>query len=582
LLSVPDGREVRHVQYEEALNHWCLHCRMALKRDGDRYTFFKRPWDGGEQKLIGTLMSSEPLTSFHFSRDFTALAYALGRKLYVKFPAQWASPPRLLGEHTVEMGDLSLSDNGQRLAAMDKSGEIRIWETASLSGRPLRVLPAPAVTKGGWGVRYSAAGRWVVNETPVGGHHFLRLWDLTAPPGAGPLILRTKAANIQPGDTDPLDRGFAAIDFGSKKRLLFWPLPHSHPRVFEWPEGVIGRVAFTADGATLVAAKPEGDLRAWPLSPEVTAPFRVLPSANEGPLIAAAPARREIAVLSKGRLQIIGVDGGEPRELEGLPKNNFVIAFAFSPDGQRVAAAPIRGPARDKRIRVWDLESGAAQVLEPVPNAGDQLKGGFGGLSFVGEDRIVAGSFDNGLMLFDLRDGKGKVLSSVINNVLAIDRSGRVGVGLACDDKNPGCGIFRFGLDGSAPVPLPYRAEGEGFLALDPSGTVVASTGPEDTIQIGPISGGEPHLLFGHRGVVGYLAFSPDGKWLASLENDQTVRLWPVPDVKQVPPHKRSHEEFLATVRTFTNVRAVPDAKSPNGWKLEPGPFPGWQTAPHW
>jgi hypothetical protein len=31
-----------------------------------------------------------------------------------------------------------------------------------------------------------------------------------------------------------------------------------------------------------------------------------------------------------------------------------------------------------------------------------------------------------------------------------------------------------------------------------------------------------------------------------------------------------------------TNVRAVPDAKSPNGWKLEAGRFPGWQNTPHW
>jgi len=52
--------------------------------------------------------------------------------------------------------------------------------------------------------------------------------------------------------------------------------------------------------------------------------------------------------------------------------------------------------------------------------------------------------------------------------------------------------------------------------------------------------------------------------------------------VNQVPPHKRSHEEFLATLRTFTNLRAVPDEKAPNGWKLEAGAFPGWQTAPHW
>jgi WD40 repeat protein/predicted Ser/Thr protein kinase len=589
LLSVPDGREVRHVKYEEALNHWCLLCRMALKRDGDRYTFFKRPWDGGEQRLIGTLVPSEPFgpKTLHFSRDFSALAYAIGRKLYVKSPAQWASPPRLLGEHTVEIVGLSLSDDGRRLAAMDKSGEIRIWDPASTSGRPLRVLPAPAATKEGWGVvdleeygvRYSAAGRWLVSEMPVGGRDFLRLWDLTAPPGAGPPILRTKSANLLLGDTDPLDRGCAAIDQGSQ-RLLFWPLQHSRPRVFEWPEGPINSLAFTADGATLVAATVIGGTRAWPLSPEATAAFRTLPKPNVAPRIAAAPT--QIAVVSRGRLQLIPLDGGEPRELEGLPKGHVAQAVAFSPDGRRVAAAPFEAPATEKRIRVWDLETGAVRALEPVPKADDKKEGGFIWLSFVDNDRIVATVNGSGMMLYDLRDGKVTVLLSVINSIFSLSRSRRFGVGLAYDEKSPSWEILRFALDGSPPVPLPYRAEGGGALALDPSETLVASAGPDGVVRIGPVSGGEPHLFFGHKGDVNSLAFSPDGKWLASAGDDQTIRLWPVPDMKQVPPHKRSHEEFLATLRTFTNLRAVPDPKSPNGWKLEPGPFPGWQTAPHW
>ena len=428
-------------------------------------------------------------------------------------------------------------------------------------------------------VQYSAAGRWVVSYAAAGGHDYLRLWDLTAPPGAGPLVLWTKAVSLQVGDTDPLDRGCAAIDYGSK-RLLFWPLPRSQSRVFEWPEGAITSVAFTADGTTLVASTFFGALRAWPLSADAVAPFRILPKASgwAGGL-AAAPTRREIVVGSaSGRVQVTPVDGGDPRELKGLPGNAPAVV-AISPDGRRVAAAPTMSRAKDKRIHVWDLETGAAQILEPVPGADDSEKGEFRGLSFVDNDRIVATVNGTGLMLFDARDGKGKVLSSAIKNDIAIDRSGRVGVGLSCQAKSFACEVFRFGLDGGAPVPLPYRAAS---VSLDPSGTVLASAGPEGTVQIGPISGEEPHFFFGHSGEINNLAFSPDGTWLASAGMDETVRLWPVPDMKEVPPHKRSHEEFLATLKTFTNVRAVPDPKSPNGWKLEPGPFRGWKTAPHW
>jgi hypothetical protein len=55
-----------------------------------------------------------------------------------------------------------------------------------------------------------------------------------------------------------------------------------------------------------------------------------------------------------------------------------------------------------------------------------------------------------------------------------------------------------------------------------------------------------------------------------------------VPDVTRTPVHRRSHEEVLATLRSWTNLRAVKDPQSPAGWKLEPGPFPGWATLPEW
>jgi WD40 repeat protein len=100
-------------------------------------------------------------------------------------------------------------------------------------------------------------------------------------------------------------------------------------------------------------------------------------------------------------------------------------------------------------------------------------------------------------------------------------------------------------------------------------------------VRVGPVTGEEPHLLLGHTGSVYGVAISPDGRWIASA-GDDVLHLWPMPDVTKPPLHTLPHAELMAKLDALTNLRVVRDPASSTGWKLDVGPFPGWQDVPTW
>jgi WD40 repeat protein len=118
-------------------------------------------------------------------------------------------------------------------------------------------------------------------------------------------------------------------------------------------------------------------------------------------------------------------------------------------------------------------------------------------------------------------------------------------------------------------------------VAIDASGSILATGDSGGTIRVGRATGGAVHLLVGHRTGVSALAISPDRRWIASSSGAE-VRLWPTPDLSQAPLHTLPHEPLMAKLRALTNVRVVEDARAAAGYRLEVGPFPGWKDVPTW
>ena len=55
-----------------------------------------------------------------------------------------------------------------------------------------------------------------------------------------------------------------------------------------------------------------------------------------------------------------------------------------------------------------------------------------------------------------------------------------------------------------------------------------------------------------------------------------------MPDLTKPPLHILPRAELIAKLKTLTNLRVVRDEGSSTGWKVEVGPFPGWEMVPRW
>jgi WD40 repeat protein len=107
------------------------------------------------------------------------------------------------------------------------------------------------------------------------------------------------------------------------------------------------------------------------------------------------------------------------------------------------------------------------------------------------------------------------------------------------------------------------------------AGSALVAGSPDGTVRVARDPDAEPYLLTGHVGSSQVAAISPDPKWVASTGEDNTLRLWPMPDLSKPPLHALPHDELVAKLKSLTNLRAARDPKSPTGWTVELGPFPG-------
>ncbi len=412
-----------------------------------------------------------------------------------------------------------------------------------------------------------------------------RLWSLAAPAAAEPLILRRGPASYtdQPGFS-PDGKWLATND---RSGLMMWPLDGPYPVVIKHIFQTYSHgVAFGPDGRFL-ATTTGNEVRVWPLDGPVPRAGHIVFTGEGGGNIdvAVSPDGEHFAVgsTSGSPVLLLGKDGEEPLNLaerDGLKMGTG--GLAFSPDGRFLAGHDNGYDPSNIAVHVWDVATRKRVAVLRLD--GEEYVEGYP--TFFTTDGHVLTRSTKGILAWDIGTGEHEVLIGADVQRFAASGDGRrllvtetgEGDGMQAPSGSP----FFVDLQADEATTLTTHGLDVREMALDQEGGVVVTADSKGTIRVGTVSGEEPHLLLGHEDQVLQVVLDPNGRWIASTSTDGTLRLWPMPDLANPPLHTLPRNELIAKLKTLTNLRVVRNEESPTGWKLEVGPFPGWETVPTW
>ncbi len=263
--SLPELREIRSAELGGlSTGGWIRDGRLLtwtrIHEEGHEYLLRAWPLPDGEPKVRGFFAA--PGVPNEFDPSGTTIAFTRGRTVLVRpLPPGDPSAERILGRARDEVPDIAFAPGGDRLASLDRSGEIRVWSTAGGAARPLRVLQGPPY-QGATRLLFGPEGRLLTQPGPKG--TFL-LWDLNGPPDSQPVVLGRPETGVMPLDVfDPT--GQWLVTSAATNTIEFWPLATPWARVLRGFGSSTWCVAFTNDGRWLATCGVAHPARLWPLS----------------------------------------------------------------------------------------------------------------------------------------------------------------------------------------------------------------------------------------------------------------------------------------------------------------------------
>ncbi len=587
--SLAAGREVRRFEVDQLRGFFVTAGRLFLLHrvtDSPRagtFTNHMSAWsfDEGDPEPVASWVGPD-VQWLYCSPDGRSIAYTLtkDRSVYFSALAEFSGlPGRRLGEHRRQPYYPWFDPSGQRVATADSSGEIRIWAVAAQSQEPLQVLrgegPVHLMRFDPSGTRLAAV---------CGPRKTVHIWDLAGPRDAAPVVLRFPYQNRNVTYTvsfDPTGNWLVEPDL---EQLVFWPVERqSHyllrGTVYGFAPNERSLIRLEIDrtgGGSWAHRLMVTDLEGGP-SRELESGTSVASVAlsADGTLAAVGGGNRGARLVSLTDME------KTPREIPRDPSRGEFQVAAVNADGTLVAGL---GPGKDEvDLRLWRIDADSARVLWT------SRCGGFSLFAFSAAGGLYSGDLQGNLNSWDLSDGSGTLLAKnplpYFWGMAITPDSRHLITGLSRSvtaDRRMTSELTVFDLENGTSRLITAHGNKVSAVALDATGARLVTGDADGFVRIGPVTGGEPHLLLGQE-FVNLIAVSPDGRWIASSsqfepDHDATLRLWRTPEGR--PLQTLPHGEFLDHLRAQTNLRVVPDALSPTGYRVDTMPFTGWAEAP--
>jgi WD40 repeat protein/nucleoside phosphorylase/energy-coupling factor transporter ATP-binding protein EcfA2 len=279
----------------------------------------------------------------------------------------------------------AVASNGVFVAVTTREGPVMVFDP--VTGRRFESLPGHE--------RATLDGTFLRDDllVTVGTDGFIRIWNVRE---------SRQVARLSEGDRPlhcvlPLGGGCAAVggdpDGSDRSSIEIWNL-ETQTRL-----GLFGSHSWPVDhlaldeSLTVLAAGANDELTLWRLA-DLTCLRRIATPHTKCHALAFVAPRLLVSGDSSGELRVWNIDSGE--EVRRLPSHSgLVSALCVAPSGKRFATT-----SWDQTVHIWNVE----RVLAPQPLSHNQQVTTLA--FFPDESRIVSGSQDNTLIMWDATDGR--------------------------------------------------------------------------------------------------------------------------------------------------------------------------------